>query len=400
MSTHPRLFIGLLLLATRPLLAEPIPLDTALQRAEEHSPALRAARAEADAARGEARQSATWANPSLSFESESIGADDGSETTVRLSQPFDAPGKRGAVRRVAASAVDGAEEELRLRQIELRRDVRKAFARVLAAEAGLEAATRSIERAERSQRAAAELVKAGAVPAMESDRARSRLAAAGMERQQAESRLRSARREMARLCGTGEAKGDLAAPPDVPPGDAVPTDHPRLAAARRAQEHAEALLEVARRERWPGIEVSAGYQQFEEGDSDAVAVGVSLALPVWDRRSGEQDAAKARIARAAAELDQASAEAAAELAEARENADNARASLTLLDETELPLARSVADAATKSYEAGATGLLDLLDALDRLAEAESRRIEWLLASWDAAADLSAWLEQLSPGEPR
>ena len=52
MSRHPRLFLGLLLLATRPLLAEPIPLDAALQRAEELSPALRAARAEADAARG------------------------------------------------------------------------------------------------------------------------------------------------------------------------------------------------------------------------------------------------------------------------------------------------------------------------------------------------------------
>ncbi|MFO1530719.1 MAG: TolC family protein [Kiritimatiellia bacterium] len=132
-------------------------------------------------------------------------------------------------------------------------------------------------------------------------------------------------------------------------------------------EQAEALLEVARRERWPGIEVSAGYQQFEEGDSDAVAVGVSLALPLWDRRTGEQDAWKARIARAAADLEQASAEAATALAEARENADNARATLALLNDSELPLARSVADAATKSYEAGATGLLDLLDALDRVS---------------------------------
>lgn len=400
MSRHPRLSIGLLLLATRPLLAEPIPLDAALQRAEEHSPALRAARAEADAARGEARQSATWSNPSLSFESESIGADDGAETTVRLSQPFDAPGKRGAVRQAAASAVAGAEEELRLRHIELRRDVRKAFALVLAADARVQAAAKSIERAERAHRAAGELVKAGAVPAVEADRARARLASAGLERQQAESHQRSARRELARLCGTGEAQGDLSAPPPAPSGDRVPEDHPSLAAARRAMEQAEALLEVARRERWPGIEVSAGYQQFEEGDSDAVAVGVSLALPLWDRRTGEQDASKARIARAAADLEQVAAEASASLAEARENADNARATLALLNDSELPLARSVADAATKSYEAGATGLLDLLDALDRLAEAESRRIEWLLASWDAAADLSTWLEQLSPGEPR
>ena len=400
MSPHPRLSLLLLLLATRPLPAEPIPLDTALLLAEEHSPALRAARAEADAARGEAAQSAAWSNPSLSFESESIGADDGAETTVRLSQPFDAPGKRGAARRAAAAAVAGAAEELRLRQIELSRDVRKAFARVLAAESLLDAAAKSAERAEHAHRAAGELVKAGAVPAVEADRARARLATAGLERQQAESRLRSARRELALLCGNGDARGDLSAPPAVPTGDRVPADHPRLAAARRALEQAEALLEVARRERWPGIEVSAGYQQFEQGDSDAVAVGVSLALPVWDRRAGEQEAGKARIARAAADLEQAAAEAAAALAGAREEWDNARASLALLDDSELPLARSVADAAAKSYESGATGLLDLLDALDRLAAAESRRIEWLLASWDAAADLSAWLEPLSPGESR
>lgn len=400
MFNLPRLSIGLLLLAPRPLLAGPVPLDTALHLAEEHSPALRAARADADAARGEARQSATWSNPSLSFESESIGADDGAETTVRLSQPLDAPGKRGAARRAAAAAVAGAAEELRLRQIELRRDVRRAFARVLAAEALVESAAKSAERAERAHRAAGELVKAGAVPAVEADRARARLAAAGLERQQAGARLRSARRELARLCGTGEAQGDLSAPPPAPPGDSVPADHPSLAAARRALEQAEALLEVARRERWPGIEVSAGYQQFEQGDSDAVAVGVSLALPVWDRRAGEQDAVKARIIRAAADLEQAATESVNALAGAREEWDNARASLALLDETELPLARSVADAAAKSYEAGATGLLDLLDALDRLAGAETRRIEWLLASWDAAADLSAWLESPSPGEPR
>jgi cobalt-zinc-cadmium efflux system outer membrane protein len=155
------------------------------------------------------------------------------------------------------------------------------------------------------------------------------------------------------------------------------TDHASLAAARRAMEQAEALLEVARRERWPGIEVSAGYQQFEEGDSDAVAVGVSLALPLWDRRTGEQDAWKARIARAAADLEQAVRRSLPPTWRRPAKTPTTPAPpSTLLNDSELPLARSVADAATKSYEAGATGLLDLLDALDRLAEAESRRIEW------------------------
>jgi cobalt-zinc-cadmium efflux system outer membrane protein len=78
-------------------------LSEALARARSASPAVRAARLEADARRALVRQAARRPNPTLSADLENVGAelDEGVPVTVRLAHTLELGGDRAARRALA-----------------------------------------------------------------------------------------------------------------------------------------------------------------------------------------------------------------------------------------------------------------------------------------------------------
>jgi cobalt-zinc-cadmium efflux system outer membrane protein len=173
---------------------------------------------------------------------------------------------------------------------------------------------------------------------------------------------------------------------DSPPVEAVAysPDSLRGVALRARAELRAAELEAAAaaaearltaRERIPVPIVSAGIKNEQvagsSGSLNGVAAGVSLPLPLWDRRRGAVEAAEAESRRRLAEADAARRRVAREVAEAYDvwrAAEEQRAALAPQLGRE---SRAALNAAQVAYAEGEITLVEWLDAVRAYQEAES-----------------------------
>jgi len=153
---------------------------------------------------------------------------------------------------------------------------------------------------------------------------------------------------------------------------------PDRKAAELAVEHGDTFVRLAKRNRWPGLELMLGYQQQGLGNNAiqpaTVSLGVAAPLPFLYQNQGE-------LARAAAD-------AAARNTE-RQRCDHqiaitVRTSLASVSfaiaqtqnaEQRLERARRAADLVRVQYEQGATSLVDLLEATSSAIDAEDNFLE-------------------------
>jgi cobalt-zinc-cadmium efflux system outer membrane protein len=143
----------------------------------------------------------------------------------------------------------------------------------------------------------------------------------------------------------------------------------------RAQRNAELL--IARLRPVPDLKLSAGWRHFNETSDNAVRLGVSVAIPLWDQNRGEilsagQNLDKVRV-------EQAMNRAALVLVAGRAH-DSLTASLRelqILRDSTIPTARSAADAIQAGYTQGRFTLLEVLDVLGSVGQASLREQEAL-----------------------
>jgi len=173
---------------------------------------------------------------------------------------------------------------------------------------------------------------------------------------------------IAELGGNATAAPVPRTPFNVEPLIANALEHrPDLRAARRGHAFADALLSSAKREAYPDISVGATYTHSEftaSGDNaNALALGVSLPLPLFDRN--QANVARARLEERRVTNDEKRLELVVryDVLEAVRNFDRSRA---LLDVYEggglLSRAENALRVAESSYKAGAVSLLELLEA--------------------------------------
>jgi len=174
-------------------------------------------------------------------------------------------------------------------------------------------------------------------------------------------------------------------------GDPAPA-HPLLAAETARAEGARAALAAARADRWPGLRVGA----FQSRELDAESEGLSLALelPLFDRRGGAVDRARAAAAaaghrRAALAQDYADA-----LAAAQVRARLARQQVESLRREVLPRATQALAALEAEYRVGEAGLVELIDARRARSDTETELLTAQLDYHLALAELKA----LAPGD--
>ena len=109
----------------------PLTLEQALELARQHSPELRAARLQTQAAEKAVDAAGRWFNPKLEFEAEGVGGDlDGfndTEYTIGLSQKFQRGGKQKSEREVAQHSIGIAFQAESEKELELLAKVRLAF---------------------------------------------------------------------------------------------------------------------------------------------------------------------------------------------------------------------------------------------------------------------------------
>jgi outer membrane protein, heavy metal efflux system len=147
------------------------------------------------------------------------------------------------------------------------------------------------------------------------------------------------------------------------------------------------MAELERTKARPDITLSLGTQRDSELGRSQAVIGVSVPLPLFDRNQGAIREANRRADRAADEQQQTRQRLLVELQDASSRLTVADAALRTLQAVVLPAAHQAHEAASRGFEAGKFGVLDVLDAQRSLLQARSRHLDTLAAAHRAAADI-------------
>jgi cobalt-zinc-cadmium efflux system outer membrane protein len=139
--------------------------------------------------------------------------------------------------------------------------------------------------------------------------------------------------------------------------------------------------------RIPDIKVSAGFRQYEEDRTDALAFGIGVPLPLFDRNQGNIRAAeyelfKVESMRSATELALAT-----KLTETHAALVGANQRITTLRGKVVPAMEQAFAAAHDGYQQGKFGFLDILDAQRGLFEAKGALVDALSDYHAALTDI-------------
>ena len=358
----------------------PLTLTMALMQIRHASPDVRRAALETRASAAEADQAGRRLNPSIGLEIENFSGTgplngfDQTETTLAIEQTFQLGGKRAKRERAARARAALADAECRviLRETEL--EAALLYHDLIAATELAALARESADLAVSLAETVAKRVEAGAAAPPERSRAEADAAALKAAALAADAEIDQRRYELAALWGSSTP---VFAPPRAILSDESEIlsktrgldEHPALAAAKAGATAPDAEQDAARAAGIPDVTVSAGVRQFEETGDNALLVGVTVPIPLFDRN---RDAARAAGYRADAERISAVAVEARlrsqqQAAAARVRAAEAR--LTLLEQEALPAARSAYDASVEGYAAGRFDLTSTLDTRKGLIEA-------------------------------
>ncbi|MCF8707714.1 TolC family protein [Rhizorhapis sp. SPR117] len=370
-------------------------LARAIEEAEARSPALVAARADVEAARGRLRQARFRFNPVLDVEVENFAGTgpysgfNGTETTVSVNQRLDLGGRRKARMTLAEAELAAQEYRFAIARADLGQQIRNLFALGVAARDNLALARENEDRARELSRVARELVDAGKEPPLRGLRAEAALAQATAALRAAEADEAAARRSLAALLGvdvppTELAGSDMLAPPAIV--DATATLDVRLAEAERVI--ADAELRQARTEGRLDPSVGVGVRQLRETGDRALIASLSVPLPVFDRNQGNVAAARSGVQGAEARRDSVLANTQAEIANARAALVAAEARVAALEGSGIGQAREALRLAQLSYRAGKSSLIELLDAQQAYASAQGELIAARRARAEAQATLA------------
>ncbi|WP_122760806.1 TolC family protein [Pseudomonas viridiflava] len=370
--------------------AQGISLPQALEAAFAHNPELAAAQWEIGVAEGDRQQAGLIPNPVLSWEVEDTRRDT-STTTVMLSQALELGGKRGARIEAAGKGQDAARLELEQRGNELRADVVQAFYAAARAQAGLELARQSRAMAERGLHVAEGRVRAGKVSPVEATRAQVQLAETDLLVRRAETLKINSNRELARATGSPTASFERLDYTDLSPGKSpssarMMTALNQSAELRLAQtriEQREAALGSERAKRIPDLTVSVGSQYSREERERVNVVGLSMPLPLFDRNQGNVLAASRRADQSRDLRNAVELKLRTQTQSALDQWSTAAQEVESFNKVILPAAQSAVDTATRGFEMGKFGFLEVLDAQRTLISARSQYLESLATATEA-----------------
>lgn len=202
-------------------------------------------------------------------------------------------------------------------------------------------------------------------------------------------------------------------PPGLPQQDdgalrALAAEHPAVLAARQQAAAADATVQAAKAQRLPGLSLSADWiltgpaEQADMVDSgkDAVAVGVGLTLPLWQRAyAANIDAARAQARAAEATQDAASLALTAEISQVSAQVQDTARRVTLTAETLLPQAEAAYASLLGSYTTGDGTVAQVLLAQRDLLELRVSLVQAQAAHATAWATLEALCGPLTSETP-
>jgi outer membrane protein, heavy metal efflux system len=351
-------------------------LRQALALALEKSPGLRGFAWEVRAAEARTLQASLLPNPELGVEVENIAGSgefngtDVAETTVALSQLIELGGKRSKRTRVASLGRDLAGWDYEAARIEVFTEVAQRYVEVLSSQRRLELAVDVEALSQQFFDTVSKRVEAGAAAPVEKTRASVVVSTSRIELQRAQRRLWAARISLASTWGNASPRFESVAG-ELETIRAIPTVQSLAELIRQNPDVARWAVEITRRraevelakaQGTPDVTVGVGARHFSETSDDAMVVGLSLPLPIFDRNQGGILEARFNSAKALEEQRAAEIRVGAALGGTYQELAAAYDEAVMLKQDVLPAAQASFDATNQAYRQGKLGYLDVLDA--------------------------------------
>ena len=294
-------------------------------------------------------------------------------------------GKRDARIAAGAAGVNVAVIQRKAVRLEVLSETAVAFLTVLGAQRRVQILDDQVAAIDRLTPLLQRRVEAGASSPAETGRAEVASDLVKADRERVKASLSSARRDLAVLMGdtsprfstvTGRLE-TVGRPPSFKAVIAAIDANPQLVrwTAVYAQRNAELLL--ARLKPYPDVRVSAGWRHFNETGDNAVRLGISIPIPVFDQNQGNILSAQESLAKAAAERAANKATLVVLAGRAYDSLEGSLRELAILRKSAIPKAEAAAQAIFDGYGQGRFTLLEVLDAQATLAQARLREQEAL-----------------------
>ena len=362
-------------------------LNQARELARQVSAELTAAREAVAAAAARERQAGAFLNPTLSYQREQTSGDGqtNSQNIASVDQPIELGGIRGARVDVARLRREIAEARVAAAESQIDFDVTRAYALAVAADRRAALAEQAASAFARASTVSRTRLVEGDVSGyshrriqLEAARYAGLLAEATLTRRTARLTLASfLAASVDSLRGTNFVLDDSVAHATA----VIADDSLQVLAARHRAELRAATLEaevaaaegrLVARERVPVPTLSAGLknEQTVGRDFNGFIAGVSLPLPIWDRRRGAIEAADAEGRRRVAEAETVRRGIAREVADAAAAFRAVNEQLTLLHPLLGSESQTALQAAQVAYTEGEISLVEWLDAVRAYQEAE------------------------------
>jgi outer membrane protein, heavy metal efflux system len=374
-------------------------LDQALARARTNAPALLAARARVDEARGLRAGAAVLLRENPAIEAAvgpRLDGGAGAGWEVEVSQAFELGGLRSSRIAGAEAGIDRAFAETDELTRRLLRDVGIAYYRGLYAQERLDVARAAAVLARDTQQIAEKRHRAGDVPVLHVNVASTAYARASAEVQAAAALVAGAAGELRALLDLEPAAAlvlvgnlDDRVRFEAVARDATVKDRPEIRLLDAELHQARAEHALGRGARWPEPTLGLRYTNVEAGSAAVLGV-LTLRLPLFDRGQARTTIAAARMRRLHQETRAAERRAAIE-AHATQSVFRRRVDAVAELARALPLLEENERLSRRGYEVGQLGLAELLlirremletkvDYLSRLFEAAVAGIELLAAT--------------------
>ncbi|MFZ5679188.1 MAG: divalent metal ion exporter subunit IhpA [Pseudomonadota bacterium] len=368
-----------------------ISLPQALQRALAANPRLTAAERDIGIAGGLRIQAGALPNPDASFELDNaLGSGPykgtrSAESTLQLSQLVELGGKREARLAAGEAGIGNAVWQRRATRLEVLSETAIAFITIISAQRRIEIFDEQIASFDQLIPLLEKRVQEGASSPAETLRAQVAADLFRVERERSKTQLATARRDLAILMGDssprfGTAVGRLANIGQPPSFQAVVNAieaNPQLMrwTAVTAQRNAELL--IARLKAIPDVRIAAGWRHYQDTNDNAVRLGVSIPLPIFDQNTGNIIAAQESLAKTNAERAINKLVLISIAGRAYDALTGALAELKLLRSSVIPNARKASETVSSGYTQGRFTLLELLDVRGSVLQALLREQEAL-----------------------
>lgn len=363
-------------------------LETAISRAIQGSPALASAKASLSAAEGTERQAGVLPNPEIGIDAENVAGSgpyrgtDSAEYTYSLSQKVEIGGKRSSRRGAAGAERAATAQSLQATRLDLTRDVTMAYGEVLASGEKLKLVESRENLAKEVLANVGQRVGAARDPLIYKNQAEVALATTVLERQKAQRDLTLAQRKLASFWGGAVVTEPLnptildatSEPEDLSTYQARLGNNPDLQRLEAVRQARESTLRLEKAQAIPDPTVSVGLRNFRENREQAMLVGMSLPIPVFDRNQGNVSRASAEVQQAEQEARKARIEAEQALHESWQDWQAAHNEATELQKRIVPSAEEALKLSRQGYERGRFSFLEVLNAQRTLAEAQEQQV--------------------------